>query len=487
MSRMAIAGPSKLVTDAGTRIAEVGGSVVDVAIAAALVAMCTEPGICSPGGGGFLTIDIPGSESAVIDGYMAYPGRGFSGEKVVEEVSMAYGGGVTTLIGPGTIAVPGAFAGFGAAHELHGNAPWSEIMEVAAATVDGGFPLSQAAYNYLIHAGRPIFSNDEVSRAAVFDGDRLKHAGEPVEFDGLASTLRYIGQEGAAVLYQGDLGQSIVSDLAARGSDLTRQDLAEYKPIVRRPLTMNVHGWQLDINPPPAVGGVALVLALSDMAETDDPGPGDLARALTEAFETRARQLQPGPGFEDGVVKALIRSGLRSPSTISIAAADEDGGGVAASFSAGYGSGVAPGGTGLMMNNAVGEIELTGSSSGTPGERMMSNMAPMVGRNGADMVALGSPGADRITSALVATVSSLARGMHLSEAIEHPRVHPEFGEWGVRIAIEPGIDSETIPYPLRPFDELHMYFGGVNGAALEDGHLHGHADSRRHGSAVTTP
>lgn len=117
----------------------------------------------------------------------------------------------------------------------------------------------------------------------------------------------------------------------------------------------------------------------------------------------------------------------------------------------------------------------------------MSNMAPMVARKGADVVALGSPGADRITSALVSTMAALARGLELREAIEQPRLHPEFGDWGVRVATEPGVDVGTMQYATRPFDDLHMYFGGVNGAAFEGGHLHGHADSRRHGSAVTTP
>ena len=194
---------------------------------------------------------------------------------------------------------------------------------------------------------------------------------------------------------------------------------------------------------------------------------------------------QPGPGFDDAVTNALVSAGVRSPSTISVAAVDGDGGAAAASFSAGYGSGVIPEGTGMLMNNAVGEIELTGTRRGNPGERMMSNMAPLVAKKRSDVVALGSPGADRITSALVATVAALASGKDLREAIEHPRLHPEFGEWGVRIATEPGIAVDPILYQTRRFDELHMYFGGVNGAALENGHLHGHADSRRTGSAIT--
>jgi len=256
---------------------------------------------------------------------------------------------------------------------------------------------------------------------------------------------------------------------------------------VRRPLAMNYRGWDLGINPPPAVGGVTVALALRAIAESDDSEPSAWAGALTEAFESRTNDLQPGPGFDDAATNALISAGVRSPSTISVAAVDGDGGAAAASFSAGYGSGVIPAGTGMLMNNAVGEIELTGTREANSGARMMSNMAPLVAKKGSDVVALGSPGADRITSALVATVAALASGMDLREAIEHPRLHPEFGEWGVRIATEPGIDLDPTLHQTRPFDEHHMYFGGVNGAALENGHLHGHADSRRTGSAITTP
>ncbi|MCZ6567609.1 MAG: gamma-glutamyltranspeptidase, partial [Actinobacteria bacterium] len=74
--------------------------------------------------------------------------------------------------------------------------------------------------------------------------------------------------------------------------------------------------------------------------------------------------------------------------------------------------------------------------------------------------------------------------MDLEDAIEQPRLHPEFGDWGVRVAVESGLDLDGIEYPMRQFDGLHMYFGGVNGAALEGGRLHGHADSRRHGSVA---
>ena len=486
MPRIAVAGPSPLVTDAAGLIAAAGGSVVDTAVVAALTAMCTEPGICAPGGGGFLTINVPGGDAVVIDGYMSYPGLGFSGESNLREITMDYGGGVTTLVDAGSVAVPGVFAGFELAWRMFGTAPWQELMEAVAVTVEGGFPLGQAAHHYLLDAFDPIFSADSTARSALFNEGRLRDVGETVMFEGLASTLRYIGKEGARVFYEGDLAQSIVADLESMGGQLTRQDMASYVAVPRDPLFVEIGRWTLQLNPPPDAGGGTVALALSSIAKSVGAGPATWADALVGAFTLRAEELEPHAELEVAANKVLVRAGLRSPSTISIAAVDEDGGAVAVSCSAGYGSGVTPAGTGLMMNNAVGEIELTpgGPDAHRPGKVMMSNMAPTVARAGDDVVAIGTPGADRITSALVVTLEWLVGGMDLGDAIEQPRIHPEFGDWGVRVATESGLDLDGIEYPLRQFDGLHMYFGGVNGAAMEGGLLHGHADSRRHGSVA---
>ncbi len=483
---MAIAGPSDIATEAASLAVAEGGSVVDVAIVAALVASCTEPGVCAPGGGGFLTIDLPSRRPVVIDGYMTYPGIGFSGEVVAPQVWMEYGGGVTTAVGPGSIGVPGTFAALGAAHAQFGSAPWAMLMEIAASSIEAGFPLSQASHNYLVYSGEPIFSVDPASRAAIYDGDRLKDVGDTVLYEGLAETLRHIGSEGAEVMYRGDLAQAIVEDLSMRGSDITRQDLAVYEPVVRDPLRLRAERWDVSANPPPAVGGVTFALAMAELAGQDDPGPADWASALVSAFSQRAAELQPGEGFEDDAVRLLRRAGVLSPSTIAVAVVDESGGAVSASFSGGYGSGVIPAGTGMLMNNGVGELELGGKEAGVAGSRLMSNMTPLVARAGGDVVALGTPGASRITSALVSTVAALALGDDLMGAIEHPRVHPEFGDWGVRVAVEPGISAD-FDWDVRRYEELHMYFGGVNGAAFQGGVLHGHADSRRTGSTVITP
>ncbi len=455
---------------------------MDAAIVASLTAMCTEPGVCGPGGGGFLTIDLPGHDPVVIDGYMAYPGLGFEGEAVLRRVTMEYGGGVTTLVGAGSVAVPGAFAALEKASLMFGVAPWAELMEVVASTVEGGFPFSPSCRFYLTDSGPVIFSDDPVAREVFYDGDRLRDAGETLVFPGLADALRWIGEEGAGVFYRGELGRRIVADLADRGGRLTIEDLVSYRAVARKPLSVELAGWNIEINPPPAVGGVTMALALADIASAGENTPEIWAEALVDAFRVRSEELDLDR-LEESAHEVLARRGLLSPSTVTVATADGENGAVAATFSAGYGSGVIPAGTGMLMNNSLGELELVEGVRSRPGERMLSNMAPSVARRGDDVVAVGSPGADRITSALVVTLACLVAGQSLEEAIEHPRVHPEFGEWGVRIAAEPGLDLEALHHPVRWFDGLHMYFGGTNGAGLLDGELRAHADPRRHGVA----
>jgi gamma-glutamyltranspeptidase/glutathione hydrolase len=474
------------VTEAAGIAVEAGGSVVDAGIVAALTAMCTEPGICAPAGGGFLTISVPGSNPVVVDGYMSYPGLGFEGPASYRSVTMTYGGGVTTLVGAGSIAVPGVFAGLATASEKFGRIPWRELMEVVAATVEQGFPLGEAAWSYLTHAGEPIFSDDPIVRGALFDGDRLREPGDLITVPGLASSLRHIGDEGARTFYEGDLAREMVSDIEARGGRLTMADLASYRAEIRNPLEVELDGWSFWLNPPPAVGGATVAVALGELARSANPGPRAWPKALIAAFKARRDELEMAPDPERAVARALARAGLRSPSTISVSASDSEGGAVAGTFSAGYGSGVIPGTTGLMMNNALGEIELmpVGVDDLEPGGRMMSNMAPTVGRNGEDVVAIGSPGADRITTAIFSTVASLVDGFGLAEAIDHPRAHPEFTDGGLRIAVEPGLDIGDFDAPIRRFDELDMFFGGVNGTAIQGGRLTAHADVRRSGAVA---
>lgn len=256
-------------------------------------------------------------------------------------------------------------------------------------------------------------------------------------------------------------------------------------------------------NPPPAVGGAGLGAMLM-LAGNDEGagvrsarGVGRLARlqaTVVRYIHRRGRQEEGLPAAARGVLRWAgaenIRAGRESPSTAHASAVDEDGLACSVSASSGYGAGVVPDGTGLWLNNCLGEMELNprGFHALEPGTRLSSNMAPTVVRDGEyGALAIGSPGAARITSALLVTLLALAEdGLSLQEAVAHPRLHVELGEAGeLRAAHEPGLPVAEVELPLRRFESRSMYFGAATAARFgaADG-LQAAADPRRQGGTA---
>jgi gamma-glutamyltranspeptidase/glutathione hydrolase len=174
-----------------------------------------------------------------------------------------------------------------------------------------------------------------------------------------------------------------------------------------------------------------------------------------------------------------------SASTVHVSVVDDEGVACSVTASAGYGSGVMTPGTGIWLNSCLGEPELNRGGLHTlrPGERLPSNMAPTVGRHrDGSVLAIGSPGADRITTALLQTLASFANGgLSLEESIARPRLHVRHLETGPLVDHEEDLElPPDLGLPARVHHALSMYFGGV-GAALrsQDGSLLAAADPRR--------
>lgn len=486
---MVIAAPSPLAAETGARVGEAGGSVIDALIAATLTAMCSEPGVCAPGGGGYMTVWPWGGDPISIDGYMVMPGLDAEpgSQPVTRTVEMAYGGGVTTAVGPGSVAVPGAFAAFDVAHRRWGRMAWADVMGGVADVLAQGFPLPRASRYYLGFTGETVFGADPASRRALFDGDRLRDEGEAILVPDLCDTLRHVGEAGAETLYRGDLAAHIVTDLAERGGLITRRDLADYGALVQPALVSRLGEWTVATVPPPCIGGVTLSAILRLVQRSADPlDPGQWAMAQEEVLTARLERLErtadrTGAGAD--YISSVPDDTTVSGSTVSVAVADTDGTVAAATMSGGYGSGVIPTGTGLWMNNSLGEIELNpGGHTVPPGERLMSNMAPTVAAGPGRRLAVGSPGADRITSALSITLTLVLAGHDIRRAVEHPRLHVELQRGTV--AIEPGLQLDSPDLTLRPFPAPDMYFGGVTAAEVAGARLAGHADTRRTGGVA---
>lgn len=504
MARVTVASSSQLSADAGAAAAANGGNAVDAAIAASIASMCTDPGIISLGGGGFIAIWPPDSEPVVIDCYAEMPGRSAAPERFgggATEVYMEYGGGMTTIVGHGSVATPGAIRGFGVAQERYGAIDWSGVIQPTLPWAEEGFPLSGAAAEYFTYAHDVIYGWHPESHAALHhaDGSYLKE-GEIVRMSGLRASLETLAAEGPDVFYTGELGKRLSEDNLSNGGLVGLDDLAAYEAVSRDPIRFQIGDWELATNPPPALGGataVAILMLLDDVESWSHPDVIRMVTAQDAVFGYRRRRLSVGPDLGPELQELLdlaklgdYRRLLSSPSTIHVSTADDTGIACSISMSSGYGSGAVLPGTGIWLNNSLGEIELhpEGFHSVPPGSRLISNMAPTVARSseGATL-AIGTPGASRITSAVSLTILNLLRfGMPLAEAVEHPRLHVELFEDHPTVAFEPDIDvGEPSGFALRPFPANSMYFGGVQATMWDPAAgLTGVADPRRNGAVA---
>ncbi len=506
MRRVSVSSSSQISAYAGASVADHRGNAVDAAVAAAMVSLCTEPGLVGPGGGGFVSIWPPGGDPVVIDGYAEMPGRGLPRERFGgggREVYMEYGGGMSTIVGYGSVATPGVIAGLSTAVDKYGAAPWATVLEPAIEWAAKGFPLPAASAEYFAYASDLIFGWHPASRRVLHheDGTRLA-TGERVFVPALADSLQLIADEGADVFYTGELGAAMAAEIEGNGGLLTAADLAAYRAVERAPIVIGLDGWDVAVNPPPAIGGatVAAILLLLESGRFEGWGPDEVDRMIDAQWGVLGYRKRRLGGAHDIAAEVatlldLARVGdhhklLASPSTIHVSAVDSEGRGCSITASAGYGSGVMVAGTGLWLNNSLGEIELhpEGYHALQPGTRLPSNMAPTVARRpDGSMLAIGSPGADRITSAIAQVlVNFMHLGLSLTEAVQHARLHVEVFDGKPTVAYEPGLavrgrDGLT----TRPFPDLSMYFGGVQ-AALWDpvAGLFGAADPRRKGGVA---
>jgi gamma-glutamyltranspeptidase / glutathione hydrolase len=499
MTRVALAATGPAALGAGLECAGEGGGAVDVAIAAALAALCTEPGVVSIMGGAFVNVWQAGDEPVVIDGNVEMPGRGLPESAFghnVREVHTDYGGGVTIGAGHGSVANSGAVQALSLARDRYGVLPWRRLVEPAVRICRDGYPVGASAALYLGIVRDTLFGSDPEAHALVTgaDGGAIQ-PGEISTNPDLADILELLAVQGPSLFTTGAVGRVLVDDMAANGGLITRADLEAYEPVVRAPTLRSVGDWTVALNPPPSVGGPMLAVMLGELAHRDHRSWADVLdiqrRVLSYrlAVHDRSRDLQ-----RDGhaLLAAVERHGLvglpTSASTAHISAVDEHGNACAITMSSGYGAGMVIPGTGILLNNALGEPELNrlGLHAVASGTRLASNMAPTTARGGAgSTLAVGSPGADRITTALLQVLGhTMLGGDTLQEAIDEARAHVRFlPDGSVRVDHEPsatisegiarlGLASHEYPGP-------HMYFGGVGAAELGPQGLIAAGDARR--------
>ncbi len=479
-----VVAPQAEAARAGARVLEDGGTAADAAVTAALVQGAVDPHRCGIGGFGCATLHRNKAGKTECYGF-----HGRAGSRAREDQwtsifrSVAPDGfgfvvdGKVNDVGYQAITVPGVVAGLAAIHGAAGRMPWRELVLRAVPYAEDGFLVTKSLHEFWRRPG--LF--DRVSTAqrlgltsagkkvALKNGEPYK-AGEVFRQPELARTYRRLAEEGAESFYRGALADEIARDWDANGALVTSDDLRDYSVEIEPPVARTYRGAEVRSSPLPG-GGVALLqtLARFEAIEFDRLRRGgsefvDAVATVLHAVSADRLENHGDPRFEGKSAEELLApewiarlgatttestpAGADSPDTTQLTIVDAENNAVAFSHSLGYGSGVFTPGLGFMFNNCMSAFDPRPGkrNSIAPGKARSTAVAEtIVLRDGTPILALGSPGAARITAALaLVIVDVLDYGRNIAEAVIQPRFD-SFGER--RLLLESRI-------PLTVADEL---------------------------------
>ena len=508
--RGVVAAGHTLTAEAAAEVLRAGGNAYDAVLAALMVACVTEPVLCTPGGGGFLLARPAAEKPRVYDFFVHTPVTRHQESSLDFRPILADFGGVTQEfhIGLGTVAVPGLVRGLFDIHRDLGTLPMRDIVAQAINHAKQGV-LVTPFQAYVLRVVTATFTATEACQRifrSAEDADVLVGEGERLRQPELADTLESLAIEGDGLFYRGEIATAIAKDMRA-GGQITLADLEAYTVERRAPLTLDYHGVRMHTNAPPSSGGLLIAFGLKLLESIDVKALGSatcgyldtLVRVIGASAEARVAAagdtgLDTGQMLDDAFLaryrddiagRAASRRG-----TTHISVIDADGNLASLTVSNGEGSGYVVPGTGIVMNNMLGEEDLNpgGFQRWPEAHRMTSMMAPTLLEwpNG-DAVALGSGGSNRLRTAILQVLLNLIDfQLPVEEAVQAPRVHYENG----LLSVEGGFDMNALAPLLEAFpdhhvwDERNMFFGGAHTVMATGKDMRGVGDPRRGGASL---
>ncbi|MEZ5581834.1 MAG: gamma-glutamyltransferase [Candidatus Competibacteraceae bacterium] len=498
LMKSAVASGHERVTEAACEILQAGGNAFDAAIAGGFAAAVAEPALTSLGGGGFLLARTAEGATTLFDFFVDTPGRGLAGSALEPHfvpVTVRFPASEQVFnAGLGSAAVPGNLRGYLHVHRRLGRLPLKDVLTPATQLAREGLALN-GHQSYFLDLLRPIMTLTPAGCELFQPDERYLTAGDRFANPGMAAFLDILPSEGEREFYQGAIARRIVEDMQAGQGLITLDDLATYQVIERKPLTTAYRDYQLLTNPPPSFGGTLVALSLQ-LLEAQDIGTLDfgsarhlcfLAAVMQEVDRLRAQGYLTSAEFDTDKLLTGHQRALRTASsgTTQLSVCDTEGNVASMTTSNGEGSGYIVPGTGIMLNNMLGEDDLhpDGFHAASPGVRVASMMAPSLLLHGDRVqLVLGSGGSKRIRTALLQVLSHVIDfGMAIEEAIGRPRLHWD----GQCLQVEPAVQEQALAalearWPLNRWPVQDVYFGGVNAVAPTGA---AGADARRGGNA----
>jgi gamma-glutamyltranspeptidase/glutathione hydrolase len=522
---------------AGADVLRAGGTAADAFVAVQTVLGLVEPQSSGLGGGAFLVwYDAESGELTTLDARETAP---MAATPLLFQTDGEPMNFFDAVVGGRSVGVPGTPALLEATHERWGNQDWASLLQPAIDLAEGGFAVSPRL------AGLVEGDADRLSRfpdtAAYFlpDGQPIQ-VGATLSNQAYADTLRALASEGAGAFYaMGDNGIAAdivdtVRNTSGNPGVLSEWDMALYQVVERPAVCATYRAHEVCGMGPPSSGALAVGQALGVLESFDlaSMGPdsieawrliGDASRLafadrgryvadtdfvpvpvqgmVDPAYlATRAELLKrdtaldtvdPGqPEFDHALIWA-DDDAIELPSTSHISIVDAEGNvlSVTTTIENAFGSRLMT--RGFLLNNELTDFSFSSHDGGVPvanrvepGKRPRSSMSPtIVMRDGAPVLAIGSPGGSRIipyvTNAIIAHIDW---GMDVQQAVSSPNAVNRFGtydlEQGTPMA-DRVAEFEALGYTV----EVRDLNSGLHAISIGETLLGG-ADPRREGIAL---
>lgn len=530
----AIVAPQPIAVEAGAKTLMAGGNAIDAAVTTAFVQAIVDPHSCGIGGYALVNMHLAGQAGSIGIDAPALAGSKTTPEmwedKLIRPNPDGWGyflQGKVNDSGYTSICIPGWIKGMATLLERYGTISWADAIAPAITVATEGWVVSEYRANtWKRPRGYPeattlrdyVELTPDARRIYLRPDGETYDRGEIIRNPDYATTLQHLAQHGPEDFYRGELAARFAADLAANGSYVTAEDLAEYTLRDERSVTGTYRGYTVTSAASPH-GGPTLIAILNilegfDLAAMGHNSPDyiyTVGMAMKAAFADR-NPYMADPEFSDVPEEWMMSkdraaywreriqknepievsfAAMGSPSTTQVSVVDNQGNCVSLTHSLGSSSGVITPGTGFMWNNSMINFHPISGHRNSIGPRKSrtTGMAPtIVYQDDKPVIVVGAPGATRIiTSNLQVILNILDFGMSAVEATHAPRIDCQLNEIRAHMRIpEYVLDEVRRRHPAVQIPQSHGGFGLVHAITIdpETGKLAGGADTGGDGMAL---
>ena len=530
-----VATSQPLAAQAGLSILRDGGNAFDAAVATAAALNVVEPTSTGLGGDVFALYRTADGEVGGMRSCGGAPGeatienvrksvrnhedasgwypesRGYAVDEATSEDDLEM-----PFLGPHAVTVPGTARGWETTVDELGHLSLGAVLEPAIRYALDGYPVSEVISYYWQGATR-LFTDEHAREAYLFDGE-APDPGQVVTLDRLGESMQRIAEEGADVVYEGEIAEKIAAEVQSNGGFMTVEDLAAFEPEFLDPVSTTYNGAEVFELPPNNQGLIALeALNIAEEIgagehEWDSPERVHAFAEATKLAFVDGHHYITDPDYEEipplaskkyarERAEAIGESPIQDPAvgvptraaedadTVLLTVGDAEGNLVSYINSrfAGFGSGLVAGDTGIALQNRGASFSLDPDhpNSLEPGKRPFHTLVPAVAKfDEDDWAAFGVMGGYMQPQGHVQIVSNLVDyDMGTQEALDAPRWrYREEGSLGVEERlpnqtklVRKGHDVRILPPSL---------FGGAQLVRKRGDTLSGATEPRKDGDVV---